>query len=149
MKKSWLKQKIQLRLKEFSGNVFLRQDFSDLGGYAQVGRALAGIVEDGYLARLGKGLYAKSQPSNFRKGGIVLCAAGGFKEAAREALDRLEVPWRPSDAEEKYNAGRTGQVPFNAGVTVLRKFSRKIKWRNFELTYDVKIPPEEPTGSKT
>jgi hypothetical protein len=38
---------------------FVRQDFLDVAGYDQVGRALAELVEKGFLVRTGFGEYAK------------------------------------------------------------------------------------------
>jgi len=139
MKKRTLKQRIQLRLKKSSKQVFLRKDFLDLGGYDQVGRALAEIMKDGDLTKVGMGLYAKARPSSFKKGETVLAAPGGFKAVSREALDRLGVPWRPSKAEEDYNSASTTQVPFNAAVSVRKRFSRRIQWRNLKLDYQVDL----------
>lgn len=139
MKKRCLKQRILLRINKSSKNVFLRKDFFGLGGYDQVGRALKKIVKDGFLTKVGMGLYAKARPSAFRKGEVILLSPGGFKAVSREALDRLDIPWRPSESEESYNAGRTTQVPFNAGVSVRKRFSRQIQWRGLELNYNIDL----------
>src|SRR5271157_5472754 len=45
------------------GDVFLRADFSDMGGFDQVGRALRGLVGKGRLMKIGQGLYARARRS--------------------------------------------------------------------------------------
>ncbi len=45
------------------GDVFLRADFHDLGGYDQVGRALRGLIRKGRLIKLGYGLYCRAVKS--------------------------------------------------------------------------------------
>ena len=44
------------------GDMFLRADFNDLGGYDQVGRVLRGLVREGELMKIGFGLYARATP---------------------------------------------------------------------------------------
>lgn len=133
MKSQNLKDKIRQRVSKSSKNVFLRKDFADLGEYDQVGRALAAIIKDGGLSKLGVGLYVKVCPSKYKEGKTILADPGGFKAVSREALDRLGIPWEPSRTEREYNAGLTTQVPFNAAVIVKKRFSRKIRWQGLEL----------------
>ena len=45
--------------------VFLRDDFLDLSGYDQVGRALQSLTRKGKLIKIGYGLYAKVKVSSF------------------------------------------------------------------------------------
>jgi hypothetical protein len=47
------------------GDVFLRTDFDDMGGYDQVGRALRGMVRKGQLLKLSSGIYARAAKSPF------------------------------------------------------------------------------------
>jgi hypothetical protein len=51
------------RIDRKRGDVFLRADFDDLGGYDQVGRALRQFIREGRLVRVGQGLYARARPS--------------------------------------------------------------------------------------
>ena len=46
-----LEQRLEKRIARKRGDVFLRADFSDLGGYDQVGRALRGLVRKGELMK--------------------------------------------------------------------------------------------------
>jgi len=56
---------------------------------------------------------------------------------ARQALDKLQVPWEPSAAERDYNAGRTTQVPMRPRVRLRSgRFSRKLRYNGMELAFD-------------
>ena len=132
--------KIARRIGRMKRNVFIRDDFADLGGYDQVGRVLRKLVADGRLVRLGYGIYAKAKQSSITREPM-LANRGGFVAAAREALDRLSKSnrqfkgWEPSRAELDYNEGRTTQVPANATVVINGRLSRKIRYRNLKLLH--------------
>ncbi len=106
--------------------------------YEQVGRALRQLVRTGIIAKLGYGLYAKTRPSTLKKGERSLATSGGFKGASREALNRLGIKWRPSDAEIAYNEGHSTQIPANGYVVIQGRFSRKISFKNLELPYETR-----------
>lgn len=136
--KRTLKAKIVDRLMSSPQVVFLRKDFDDLGNYDQVGRALRDLIAEGHLARIGLGLYAKLRPSTIDPHKRVLATTGGFKAVSREALDRLNIPWRPSAAEEAYNKGLSTQIPANTPVIVGTRTSRKIAFGPFHLEYQIR-----------
>lgn len=123
-----IKSNVKERIEGGCENVLLRRDFRGIGSYAQVGRALKGLIEEGVIARIGKGLYAKTRRSSINPSKSSLAAFGGFKEVSREALDRLGIPWRPSEAEVAYNSGRSTQIPANAYVIVEVPTTRKISF---------------------
>ncbi len=133
-----LKAQILKRISHTKKTVFLRQDFKDIGNDHQIGRALRQLVDTGTLAKLGYGLYAKTRPSTLKKGERSLATPGGFKGASREALDRLGVKWRPSDAEIDYNAGRSTQIPATGYVIIQGHFNRKIHFKNLTLRYETR-----------
>lgn len=110
---------------------FLRKDFAILGGYDQVGRAMRELVQDQKLMKLGYGLYAKARMNQFT-GKEILMALGGFNQVAKEALKRLNVDFKLSDAESAYQSGST-QIPAIMQVMVLDRFSRAIKTEKFNL----------------
>jgi hypothetical protein len=56
MKPETLETRLLNRIDRKRGDVFLRADFEDLGGYDQVGRVLRKIVREGRLVRVGQGL---------------------------------------------------------------------------------------------
>jgi hypothetical protein len=123
MKPETLETKLLKRIDRKRGDVFLRADFSDLGGYDQVGRALRDLVRQGRLVRVGQGLSARavSAPSDGRPIPIK-----GFRAMATEALERLGVETAPTRLEQAYNAGRTTQVPSGRVVGVRKRVRRKI-----------------------
>ena len=63
MKPETLEDRLLKRIDRKRGDVFLRADFEDLGGYDQVGRVLRELVRKGRLVRVGQGLYARVRPS--------------------------------------------------------------------------------------
>jgi len=138
MPRNNLKNRILKRISRLKKTVFLREDFKDLGTYNQVGGALCQLVRTEKIAKLGYGLYAKIRPSTIRQGDISLATCGGFKGASREALDRLGIKWRPSDAEIAYNEGRSTQIPATGYVIIQGYFSRKIHFKNSKLPYETR-----------
>jgi Transcriptional regulator, AbiEi antitoxin len=60
MKAETLETRLLNRIDRKRGDVFLRADFGDLGGYDQVGRVLRELVRKGRLVRVGQGLYARA-----------------------------------------------------------------------------------------
>ena len=58
-----LRERLEQRIARKRGDVFLRADFSDLGGYDQVGRELRGLVRQGRLLKAGYGIYTRARPS--------------------------------------------------------------------------------------
>jgi hypothetical protein len=58
-----LETRVRRRIDRKRGDVFLRADFTDLGGYDQVGRALRKLVRQGTLPKIGFGLYSRAVSS--------------------------------------------------------------------------------------
>jgi hypothetical protein len=104
----------------------------DLGGEGQVLRALRGLVREGRLVRLGYGVYGRAETSQL-SGQPILAAPGGFIDAARQALDKLGVPWEPTEFQRAYNEGRSTQVPINPAVRVKNRFARRLSYQDTEL----------------
>ncbi len=132
MKPETLEIRILKRMERRSGDVFVRSDFGDLGGYDQVGRALRNIVREGLLVKVGQGLYARARPS-MSSGDPV--PVGGLS-ALKEALRRVGVETLPSRLEQDYNAGRTTQVPTGRVVGVTRRVRRKVGYGGFSLSFE-------------
>jgi hypothetical protein len=89
------------------------------------------LTNDGFLLKLGYGLYVKARINRIT-GQPMLSAQRGFALVSEEALSRLGVEWKPSEAVEVYQAGGT-QIPANSEVTIFDRFARKIKTDRFEL----------------
>ena len=122
-KRRTLEKRIAERIARKKGDVFLRRDFEDLGGYDQVGRALRRLAAKGRLLRIGYGVYARTAVSPL-SGRTV--PAKPLPALAREALARLNVETAPSEFEGAYSEGRTTQVPTGRVIGVRGRISRKI-----------------------
>ena len=133
MKPESLEERLSNRIARKRGDVFLRADFSDLGGYDQVGRALRGLVRKGRLMKVGYGLYTRTRPSLLDGKPL---PAKGIRELAAEALGRLGIETAPTRLEEAYNAGKTTQVPTGRVIGVLRRVRRQIGYNGFLLRFE-------------
>lgn len=131
MARQSLKARIEKKIRRSSRNVFLRSDFKRLGDYDQVGRALRELVADAKLIKIGYGLYAKARPNRITNRPM-LAGSGGFDSIVQEALTRLKVGWEPAATTKAYQMGST-QIPVNAEVAVVGRFSRKIGTDKFQL----------------
>ena len=127
-----LLEKLKERITRRRDDVFLTREFRDLGGEDQVLRALRGLVQGGSLVRLGYGVYGRAETSRL-SGQPILAASGGFISAARQALDKLGVPWEPTEFQRAYNEGRSTQVPVNPAVRVKSRFARRLTYQDTEL----------------
>lgn len=134
MKKNrFLKDKILLRINLKKDFVFLREDFEDLGGYDQVGRALRLLVREKKIIKIGYGLYARAEISPLN--GEVI-PEKSLPELANEALDRLGVEVKPSELEKKYNQGQITQVPTGRLIAVDGRIIRKIGYGGKYINYE-------------
>ena len=128
-----LETQLLKRIDRKRGDVFLRADFDDLGGYDQVGRGLRDLVRQGKLLRIGYGLYSRAIKSPFDEKTLV--PPKGLA-TLREALKRVGIETLPSRSMEEYNAGRTTQVPTGRVVGVRRRVRRKIGYSGFTLSFE-------------
>jgi hypothetical protein len=128
-----LRGRIEERIARKKGeDVFLPREFTDLGGYDQVRRALRELVHDKRLVRLGYGVYGRAIVSRL-SGEALLYSPNGLSGAARQALDKLGVTWEPTESERAYNEGRSTQIPVNAVLRVKGRFSRRLRDKDREL----------------
>jgi Family of unknown function (DUF6088) len=132
MRAETLETRLLNRIDRKRGDVFLRADFEDLGGYDQVGRVLRELVRMGRLVRVGQGLYARARPSITSDDPVPV---GGLS-ALKEALRRVGVETLPSRLEQDYNAGRTTQVPTGRVVGVTRRVRRKVGYGGINLSFE-------------
>jgi hypothetical protein len=127
-----LQERVEARIAEKRDDVVLTREFRDLGGEDQVLRALRSLVRDGKLVRLGYGVYGRAEVS-ILSGRPMLAARGGFIDAARQALDKLGVPWEPTEFQRAYNEGRSTQIPVNPALKIKGRFARRLKYQDAEL----------------
>jgi hypothetical protein len=128
-----LEQRMSDRIARKKGDVFLRADFQDLGGYDQVGRALRKLVDRGTLVKLGYGLYARARVSPLSGKTI---PKKNLPALATEALRKLNVEAEPSRYARAYDAGRTTQVPTGRVIAVKGRISRKIGYDGKYVSFE-------------
>ena len=130
-----LREKVETRIADRRDDAFLTREFRDLGGERQVLRALRELTEEGRLIRLGYGVYGRAEISPLTKQPML--AGEGFGPISRQVLNKLGVPWEPTQAERAYNEGRSTQVPMTPRVRLRgSRFSRKLRYKAMELTFD-------------
>lgn len=127
-----LEGRIEQRIARKRGDVFLREDFSDLGGYDQVGRALRNLVRKGTLLKVSQGIYSRAETSPFTG---KLVPPNGL-ETLKQALRRVGIRTMPSRLEQANYAGRTTQVPTGRVVMVQRRVRRQIGYGGVFLKFE-------------
>lgn len=132
-KNKTLESKILARIVRKKESVFLRNDFLDLGGYDQVGRALKYLADDNKLIRIGYGLFAKAKVSSLTGETIPF---SNLPSLAKEALGRLGVTVMPSKAETDYNEGLSTQIPTGRLIGVKNRINRKISFKGASIKYE-------------
>ena len=125
--------RIAIRIARKQSPVLLREDFDDLGGYDQIGRALLALTKKGKLIKIGYGLYAKARVSSLTGNTVPV---EPLPTLAQKALDRLGADPRPSRADLDYQQGRSTQVPTGRLLSVNRRISRKIGYNNIAVAYE-------------
>lgn len=128
-----LSEKIETRLTRKKGDVFLRADFQDLGGYDQVGLVLRKFVRTGKLLKIGQGVYTRAEPSILDGKPVPV---KGITSLMSEALNRLGVRTAPTKIERAYNEGRTTQVPSGRLIGVNRRVRRKLGYNGATMRFE-------------
>jgi hypothetical protein len=132
MRPETLETRLLKRIDRKRGDVFLRADFDDLGGYDQVGRVLREVVRKGRLVRVGQGLYVRARPSITSGDPVPVKGLASLKAA----LNRVGVETLPTRLEQDYNSGRTTQVPTGRVVAVRRRVRRKVGYNGVNLSFE-------------
>ncbi len=130
------RSKLLAYIEEIPSTVILREDVNSLGEPRQISRALRALTEDGDLVKLGYGVYAKAESSQYLDRPVV---RAGFTDACIEVLDRLGIQWEPSQAIKDYNEGKSQQVPAKFEVRLKSRFRRKLTYGNRKLRVEDKI----------
>ncbi|MEN6484227.1 MAG: type IV toxin-antitoxin system AbiEi family antitoxin domain-containing protein [Syntrophobacteraceae bacterium] len=131
MRTETLESRIINRIERKRGDVFLRSDFKDLGGYDHVGRVLRGLVRKGRLLKVGHGLYTKAVKSPFSDNPMPPKGLTTLKEA----LKRVGVEVVQTPMERDHNAGQTTQETGHV-VAVRGRVRRKIGYNGINLNFE-------------
>jgi hypothetical protein len=133
IKRRVLKDKILLRISLKKDIVFIRDDFENLGGYDQVGRALKELIRGKKLIRIGYGLYAKAKISPITG---ELVPEAPLTLLARHALAKLHVKTTLDSSTKLYNTGKSTQVPTGRIIGVKGRIIRKIGYNGIYVNYE-------------
>lgn len=127
-----IKARIQSRLKRSKRYVFTRDDFKDIAGYDQTGRALRTLVKEGVLLKVGYGIYTKARRNSIT-GNIMPASPGGSAAVIVETLERLNVHYCFTPATQAYNSDQSTQVPASPEIKTLSRFKRALSVGNSKL----------------
>jgi hypothetical protein len=122
--------KVLKRIQRLSGDVVLRSDIANIADPRQISRALNRLIEGGYLAKLGYGVYAKLARSTITQSTYL---KEGVLPTMRAALNRLNIRWEASKEEQDYQAGRSTQIPANPTTKLKDRLRRQLRYRDMEL----------------
>ncbi|CAI2304489.1 TPA: S-adenosylhomocysteine hydrolase [Vibrio parahaemolyticus] len=123
---STLLQRVKARItRTRSKSVFVRSDFSDLGGYDQIGRALRILISDGLIMKMGYGVYIKARRNRLTNE-LMPDIEGGTDAAFMEALARLKVDFDVDALTKNYLSGKMTQIPAKTELIIKKRFSRKL-----------------------
>ncbi len=129
-----VKDRVKRSVENRCGDVFLRSEFGRFGSPAQVGRALAQLVREGVIVRLGLGVYARAKPSVLTGKPI---PARPLEVLAPEVLRKFGVTVMPSRLTEDYNAGRSSRLPAGTVLnTGKRRITRKLSFNGKAVQYE-------------
>lgn len=112
-------ERIKRSVNRSSANIFLTQDFLKFGSRSAVSAALAGLVENRFLYRVSKGIYAKTK---YYKKFDVRVPDKDLNSLAVEIFRRLNIKFDMDWLTKEYNADRTQQIP---GKLIFEMFGRK------------------------
>ena len=113
-----------MRINQSTKDIFLRKDFDKLGTPSRVTRAIAALLKEGQLVRLGYGIYAKTIPSLISKKPI---PRKPLESLTKEIFQKLNVPITMGKSRFNYLSGKTDQIPVAVTLsTGNKRFARKI-----------------------
>jgi hypothetical protein len=132
-----LKSKVKSRISASKASVFIPRDFFDLSDSSQVNRVLRQLIKDETLIRFGRGLYAKAKRSSLTG---KLIPVKPLPELAREALsEKLKIEVISGKDLERYNDGKTSQVPTGRLVTVKGRIPRKMAYDGKSIKFELSL----------
>ena len=123
-----IKEQIMSYIEQSKDLSFLRREFSQLGSYSGVGRALQALVKEGKLAKFGYGVYLPAKDGE---------PTVDWDSAAVVTLEKLGAePEFGGRAWREWMEGRTLQVPAVPTIAVRKRMSRKIGLDNLVYRYE-------------
>ena len=112
------------KIEALQEQIFARSDLSqDRSNQEQLrlNRALKAFMNEGYIIKMGHGIYAKATKMEFPNGQTKIVLQDSFEVIAMATLNKLGIQWELGRAIQEYNCGETTQVPV---IFSIRLFSR-------------------------
>ena len=112
-KKAYRDELLQ-KIEQLDTQVFTRSDIvRDRSNREQLrlNRALKAFIDDGFIAKIGHGIYAKAMLLELPDGRTHTVLRAPFESVATEALNRSGVKWELGKAIQEYNRGESTQIP--------------------------------------
>ena len=128
-----IKDRLKNRISASKSKVFMRSDFSKLGAYSQVGRALKALVRETYLVKMGHGVYVKAEKSYYTGNPI---PTAFVTEVALEVMKKMGIKADVGYFQRLYRDGKSTQIPMRDVIAVSKKVTRKIMWGKREIIYE-------------
>ena len=134
-----VKEKIARKIRASKDNAFVRKEFENLGGYRQVSRALADLVQEGKLVRAGQGIWARAKEIYIP--GLMdapkATAVTDVMTVAMEALPKLGYVVRYGSKIEDNKMRKSTQVPYAPMVKIEGgRTARKIRVNEISVVYE-------------
>lgn len=131
--KQTLKSRIQYRIKRSAVPVFVPKDFLDLSDSDQVGRVLRDMTKNGFLIKIGQGVYTRSKISQL-SGKPTL--EKPLRNLAIAALKKIGIEAAPSSFDKAYSEGKSTQIPTGRVIGIKGRINRKIGYAGKYITYE-------------
>ena len=127
-----LETRVMKRIARKRGDVFLRADFRDLGGYDQVGRVLRKLVRNGQLLKVGYGIYTRPITSPFSDKPVPPKGLATLTEA----LKRLGVEITQPGSSKTTMPGAQPRCRRARVVAVRGRIRRKLGYNGVSLSFE-------------
>lgn len=129
---STIKDRILCLIQESEDRAFLRQEFNGVGSRSAVNQALAALVREGRMVRIGYGVYIPAEAAE---------PTVDLDMAVVNALQKLGAePEYGGRAWRKWMSGRSTQIPVRPVISVRKPVKRKLGLDN--LIYRYEYPKE-------
>lgn len=126
---------VEKAIESFPESVILRKDLASLGSSRQLTYAINNLIKQKKIARVSFGVYVKTEISAYFPDLLILKDIPGFSSMTREVLNKLNIPWEQSEAEEAYNTGRSTQIPVRSILRIKKRFRRKIAFKDMVFEF--------------
>jgi hypothetical protein len=129
-----IKDRIRRSIANRKDKAFLRSEFDRFGSSASVNMAMRELVQDGFLVRVGMGVYVPGERASVDEKAYPKYTPIEWGEAA---LRKLGVAPSVSRDRAMYNAGLTTQLPAGVVMNVgSSRVQRRLAFGRIEVGYE-------------